>query len=302
MALIKYGGGIIQMSGSIAGNTHARNRYGNYMRARTKPVNPNSSSQTKVRTNLAYLCEVWADTLSADQRDDWGQYAAGVTMKNRLGEAIKLSGFNHFIRSNMSRLQYHPTAGVNNAPIGETLPEKDPTLVIDVDAAPQRITISFDNTLPWCSEFTGLLHFFQGLPQPGTRNFFAGPWHYVRSFHGTPAPLTPAIITPYYTVAEGQKCWVKCRISREDGSLSEPWQVVATVHSEAPFEVPYLIGLNQEQAVNLLTNQQLTLGEVTNENSDTVPVDLIISSDPVAHTILTLNDPVDIVVSLGPAE
>ncbi|GAI58374.1 unnamed protein product, partial [marine sediment metagenome] len=39
MALVKYGGGITQMSGSIAGNTFARNRYGNYVRSRTKPIN-----------------------------------------------------------------------------------------------------------------------------------------------------------------------------------------------------------------------------------------------------------------------
>ncbi|GAH28464.1 unnamed protein product, partial [marine sediment metagenome] len=38
MALVKYGAGIIQMSGSIAGDVHARNRFGNYIRPRTKPV------------------------------------------------------------------------------------------------------------------------------------------------------------------------------------------------------------------------------------------------------------------------
>ena len=31
MALIKYGGGIVHASGSLAGNTFARNKYGNYM-------------------------------------------------------------------------------------------------------------------------------------------------------------------------------------------------------------------------------------------------------------------------------
>ncbi|GAH13494.1 unnamed protein product, partial [marine sediment metagenome] len=49
MSLVKYGGGIVQMSGSIAGNTFARNRYGNYVRARTKPINPNSDRQVVVR-------------------------------------------------------------------------------------------------------------------------------------------------------------------------------------------------------------------------------------------------------------
>ncbi|GAH50296.1 unnamed protein product, partial [marine sediment metagenome] len=48
MALVKLGGGIVQISGSIAGNTFARNRFGNYMRSRTKPVNPNSTRQTDI--------------------------------------------------------------------------------------------------------------------------------------------------------------------------------------------------------------------------------------------------------------
>ena len=59
MALIKYGGGIVDMSGSIAGNTHARNRFGNYMRARTKPVNPNSDRQVAIRAIVSYLAEFW---------------------------------------------------------------------------------------------------------------------------------------------------------------------------------------------------------------------------------------------------
>lgn len=301
MALVKFGGGITAMSGSIAGNTFGRNRSGAYIRSRTKPVNPNTDDQVSARTIVAHLCEIWSETLNPTQRTGWNNYAASIPMKNKLGETIYLTGFNHFIRSNAARYQYHPVAIVLNRPAGVILPGKDPTLAIDVDAAPQRITITFDNTMPWCSEFTGLLKFYQGLPQNGTRNFFAGPWHYLRSFHGTPAPLSPANIDPYYPVAEGQKCWVRCRISMADGGLSEPWQVSAVVHSEAPFEVPMLLNLNQAQAEGLLAISQLTLGNVTNENSDTVPVDLIISSDPVAGTILTLNAPVDIVVSLGPA-
>ncbi|GAI01350.1 unnamed protein product, partial [marine sediment metagenome] len=45
MALIKYGGGIVQISGSIAGTVFARNKMGNYARPRTKPVNPRTARQ-----------------------------------------------------------------------------------------------------------------------------------------------------------------------------------------------------------------------------------------------------------------
>ncbi|GAI58251.1 unnamed protein product, partial [marine sediment metagenome] len=82
-----------------------------------------------------------------------------------------------------------------------------------------------------------------------------------------------------------------------------PVVAFATVHGQAIGEVPALLGLTQEQAVTLLTSEkvQLTLGVVTTENSNNVPVDRIISCDPVVHTRLNAGDPVNIVVSLGPA-
>ena len=69
-----------------------------------------------------------------------------------------------------------------------------------------------------------------------------------------------------------------------------------------PGMVPDLAGMFQETASELLTNGecQLTLGNVTTENSETTPIDMIISSDPTAGTELNKNDPVNIVVSLGP--
>lgn len=61
MALIKYGAGVVQMSGSIAGDVHARNRFGNYTRPRTKPVNPQSARQTAIRAIVAYVAEIWRE-------------------------------------------------------------------------------------------------------------------------------------------------------------------------------------------------------------------------------------------------
>ncbi|GAH61532.1 unnamed protein product, partial [marine sediment metagenome] len=81
MALIKYGGGIIQMSGSVAGSTHARNRFGNYMRARTKPVNPNSARQVTARAVIGFLTARWHENLTDEQRNLWRVYADAVAMK-----------------------------------------------------------------------------------------------------------------------------------------------------------------------------------------------------------------------------
>jgi len=230
MALVKYGGGIIQMSGSIAGNTFARNRYGNYVRARTKPVNPKSERQNLVRATLAYLTERWAETLTGDQRDAWGVYAAGVAMKNALGEAIKLSGFNHYIRSNANVVRRGETP-YDDGPAVNTLPDQDPSLEITTEVHEQRFNIHFNSEMAWASEEAGWMWIMQGMPQSPQRNFFAGPYRGMKDKNGeTPGPLaSPEQSTNLWVVTAGQKVWYKIRLQRADGRITEPWTVQSTV-------------------------------------------------------------------------
>lgn len=70
-----------------------------------------------------------------------------------------------------------------------------------------------------------------------------------------------------------------------------------------PGMVPDVVGLTQIHAAIKFVNPecQLVVGNVTTENSDTIATDLITSTDPFAGTQLAIGDPVDIVVSLGPA-
>ena len=224
MSLVKFGGGIIQMSGSIAGNTFARNRYGNYVRSRTKPVNPKTTKQVLVRAVWAMLTTRWAQTLTANQRAAWNLYASSVAMKNRLGEVIYMTGFNHYLRSNhwfarMSR----PL--VDDGPTIFELPEMDPTMTVSCSEATQLVTMTFDDTLAWCSEDNAMLVILQSEGQNPQRNFFAGPWT-GRSAKvgasGVPvtSPLDYASIT---VLSELQRFWSKFRILRADGRLSEPF-------------------------------------------------------------------------------
>jgi hypothetical protein len=224
MALVKYGGGIIQMSGSLAGNTHARNRYGNYMRARTKPINPKSARQTMVRSCIQFLTEYWSETLSALQRTSWNDYADAVAMKNKLGETVKLSGFNHFIRSNT----LGQMAGIpmyEDGPTTFTLPDADPTLAITISEATQEISVAFNDAADWNIEVGGHLFIEQGKPQNPQINFFNGPWRYVGQVPGDVVPLTsPQTKACVFAVAESQRVWCYARIQRADARLSTPFQ------------------------------------------------------------------------------
>ena len=226
MALVKFGGGITQMSGSIAGNTFARNRYGNYVRSRTKPVNPNSTLQNLARARVGSLSQAWRTALDAAERIAWATYAAAVAMKNKLGETTYMTGFNHYIRSNTVRLQVG-LAALEPGPTELALPEKDPILAVSASVATQILTMVYDVDQPWMSEAGAFLAVYQGEPQNETRNFFAGPWRYAGHIDQNVAPTYT--ITPSYTLVLGQKVWVYARIGRADGRLSEPMVVSCIV-------------------------------------------------------------------------
>ena len=225
MALVKYGGGIVQMSGSIAGNVFARNRSGNYVRARTIPVNPNTDRQNIVRATIAYLADRWAQTLSAAQRTAWNLYADSVSMTNKLGEAINLSGFNHYIRSN-SIQRSHSLPVIDNGPVVFELPAKDNTLALTASEATQQLTIAYDAGMDWADEDGGFLIIFQGTPQNPQRNFFDGPWRHIGNHFGADGnpPASPVIMGVQFAIAELQRLWIYARIIRADGRLSEPFR------------------------------------------------------------------------------
>ena len=225
MALVKYGGGIIQMSGSLAGNTHARNRYGNYIRARTKPINPNTGKQQVVRGLLATLTAVWSQTLTDAQRIAWNLYASSVAMKNKLGETVHLSGFNHYLRSNVALMQAGG-ARVDAGPTTFELPGKDSTFAIAASEAAQELACTFDDTAEWCDEDAAHLIVYQGQPQNPQRNFFDGPWRIIGSVDGDSgtAPTSTEAIAGAFVFTELQRQWAYARIARADGRLSETFR------------------------------------------------------------------------------
>lgn len=225
MALVKLGSGIAGMTGSIGGVVYARGRSGNIARNRTCPINTRTSLQQIVRTALATLTILWRSTLTSTQRGAWNTYAHNIVMKNRLGENMYLTGFNHFIRSNLMIEKLGLTL-VEDGPTELSLPEKDPTLACAGSAATQNLSVTFDNALDWANEAGGRLLVFAGKPVNVTRNYFNGPWKYAGKVDGNAStpPTSPATIASPWTLVNGQKMWVYARVLRADGRLSEPFR------------------------------------------------------------------------------
>jgi len=226
MALIKYGGGIVQMSGSIAGTVFARNRFGNYARPRTKPVNPNSPRQEAARAIVSYLAEYWHQDLDDVQRGLWDTYAAAVAMKNRLGETVHLTGFNHFIRSNAAQKAMGETE-VDAAPTVLSLPEKDTDLVCtEEDIAGQTFTFTC-NVAGWVPNGDpkfGIM-IAQGQPQLASRQSFHGPWRYMDFIDATEGAAGTGTLAAAFAFALGQTVWFRARIITNSVRLSDLWNL-----------------------------------------------------------------------------
>ena len=101
--LVKYSI-LAQASGSAGGYTFSRNRSGPYLRNRSIPTNPGSEAQVIVRGHFASLSSAWAG-IADSQRTAWALYAANVSVTNRLGDQIFLTGQQMYIRCNAVRLR-----------------------------------------------------------------------------------------------------------------------------------------------------------------------------------------------------
>ena len=86
-------------SGSYQGLTASRNRYGQYVRSRATPVNPNSDAQGVVRARLAANSAAWR-ALTDAQRAGWESLGSQMTRTDSLGQTYTLNGFGAFCSVN----------------------------------------------------------------------------------------------------------------------------------------------------------------------------------------------------------
>jgi len=211
-----------QASGSIGGTVFSHNRGGMYTRNRTIPTNPNTGLQTVVRNAMVALATRWADVLSAAQRAAWSLYGANVAMTNKLGDTVYLTGQQHFVRSNIPRIQ-GGLAIVDDGPTVFNLGTFNPFSITTISAS-SGITIGYDDTDAWCDlDGAGALLYFGKSVSPGI-NFYPGPFKFNETIEGdsmTPPSAPYLDATPCQVFSEGNKAWIAVRVSQDDGRLSE---------------------------------------------------------------------------------
>jgi len=223
MALIRYAEGQ-QRSGSLGATVYSRNRYGAYTRPRTVPVNPNTDRQVAVRNALRNLSIIWDTVLTQPQRNAWDVYAANIPWTNKFGDPVSLTGLSHYIRSNTPLLQ-SGIARVDAAPVIFTLAQAEQAMAATASEATQDLTIDGDPAGPWIGEAGAWQFYYMGIPQNASRKFFNGPWRFLTAVPGAGPPPFPVVIAAAFPFADGQRIWLRSRVCRADGRLSEFAQV-----------------------------------------------------------------------------
>lgn len=132
MALVRFGGGVSEIRGSIAGQTFSRNRGGSYIRNRTKPINAPTVPQSEWRSTFTGLMVAFSG-LTPDQKVAWNTLAETVTRKNKLGESYTPSGVQLFMQNNLN------LAAVGGGVIS-VAPVAEPTTAPNVSSATYEAT------------------------------------------------------------------------------------------------------------------------------------------------------------------
>lgn len=92
----------VPRSGSYQGVTSSRNRFGQYVRTRATPVNPNSTAQGLVRARLSANAAGWR-ALTGAQREGWDSLAGSMNRTDSLGQSYNLTGFMAYVSVNNNK-------------------------------------------------------------------------------------------------------------------------------------------------------------------------------------------------------
>lgn len=208
-------------SGKLGGVVLLRTTGGFAVRALVTPVNPNTPQQSFIRATLADLSNRWANVLTQAERDLWAVYALNTPLVGPLGTIRTVSGLNMYVRANVVRRQATGLARTDIAPTIFDLGEFDPIQGIGM-GVPSNIGFTFDNTDAWANETGSAMLVFASRPQNASIEFFRGPYQLAGQVDGddTVAPTSPAAITNPFLMAVGQKVFLRVRVTRLDGRLS----------------------------------------------------------------------------------
>jgi hypothetical protein len=216
----------VPQSGSLAGQTSSRNRYGQYRRTRAIPVNVSSTFQQAVRTRLQTNAAAWR-ALTDEQREGWIALGAQMSRTDSLGQVYTLTGSQAYAAVNGNNLAAG-NAAVSDAPV---LTTPDPvtfgTITLDVGA----FTVAYSPTPLGAAERL----FVYASPQRSAGRAFEGDLRLVQvsaAAAASPADIEAAYVARFGALLEGNRVFLS--IARYSGGFVSTPNVASQVIAAAP--------------------------------------------------------------------
>lgn len=189
-------------SGSYAGITSSRNRFGQYRRNRATPVNPASVQQGVVRARLANNAAAWR-LLTDTQRAGWTSLGASITRTDSLGTVYSLTGFQTYCLVNNNNLAAG-NAIVSAAPL---LTDPGTLLTATVTLTSAAFSVAYTTT-PLAA---GVRLFVFASPQRSAGRFFEGDYRLISvtaAAAASPANVFTAYSSRLGTPVTGNKIFI----------------------------------------------------------------------------------------------
>lgn len=202
-------------SGSEAALTYSRNRFGQYVRTRATPVNPNSTAQGQARARMSQNASSWRG-LTALQRAGWTSLGGQMTRTDALGQAYTLTGFQAYCSVNNLNLAAG-NAVVSAAP---ALLTPDALDTVTPTATAATFSVAFTPTPP----AAGQRVFVYASPQRSAGRSFEGDLrlvHVSAAAAASPANIFSAYQTRFGVPVVGNKVFVTAHLY-DSGFLSGP--------------------------------------------------------------------------------
>lgn len=221
MAIVKFGGGLSGIRGTLAGNVFTANGNGAYVRPWSRVHNPKSLAQTINRISASLFPSAWR-ALTSGERDDWNTYGAATALKNALGDKYYRNGWQWF---------WHCCQNI--AVCGGTPPTTAPTVaapatVVCTDFTYNNVgllgncTVTFDS-----ADFTGLWAVFMFRPIPYSGNMSCPSGYRLLAGVYEPAGDQVNAIIPHNAVfgvpQDGWRGFVRLITMDNQGLRSAPW-------------------------------------------------------------------------------
>lgn len=203
----------VPQSGSVAGQTASRNRFGQYLRTRATPVNPNTTAQSTVRAGFADSAALWR-TLSAARQAAWNYLALANPRTDSLGQQITLSGFQMFVgvAALMMGIGQSP---VLDAPLGSGIGA--PVITVDDNSLAGPMALAFDpDPVPTAHNWA-----YYSSPPVSLGTTFNGDYRFINVLNAGvagPRTLNTDLALKWGTLQAGQRFFLRSKLVAVTGT------------------------------------------------------------------------------------